>query len=185
MNDGDEANIYRTDPGGGDIYYCDPSLGGSQRGGGTDADYPADGVPDGYDTDCDGVPDGVELGVIAPYGPDSIIYEGKEWQAIPGATPGDNVTGYPYSPSEARYIDDNGDTIYDGIDTDGDNLSDFEEYYWVDAADATRPNDICTGWGSADQPIEATPYEMSCRFNINRYDNISFTAFPGCKSLSY
>jgi hypothetical protein len=125
LTDGEEANIYFTNPSGGDWTYCD----WNERYGAEDgSDYQthSDGVPDGYDSDCDGVPDGVEVGSardpqIEPNDPNK-VYPGIVDPSIP--------PGWPYRPSYAYRADsDDPDNYFDSVDSDGDGLFDHEEYY--------------------------------------------------------
>ncbi len=136
LDDGAEASTYLTNPSGGDLIDCsqlDPVTQLPVAG--------QDGVPDGYDTDCDGVPDGVEVGIIEPNNP-GLNY--PYMASIGNFT----VLGNPYRPTQARAIDLVLPAGYDGVDSDGDGLTDHEEYYGADP---------CGGPEASGRPIEGTP----------------------------
>jgi Flp pilus assembly protein TadG len=157
LDDGEEATTYFTNPTGGDFYYCHEN----QR-----HDAPnGDGVPDGYDSDCDGVPDGVEVGVFEPNNPN--------WP-YDGAPPAE--FGYPYRPSYAFMSDNDVDGYFDSVDSDGDELYDYTEYYGADP---------CFGEEAAGRPLQGTPYDCHPDLRLPEYAFISFPTNEYLTSSTY
>ena len=169
LTDGQEASLYFTDPTGADVLYCDLVSGVPTPVSGSD------GIPDGYDSDCDFVPDGVEVNLsIQPNNP-GMLYT---WEFLDSG--GNEViatqNGYPFRTTEARGIDLNPtDGIFDGIDSDGDGLYDYQEYYDTDPCNDGAVVDA-TG-----RVATATPY--MCHANIAAHPNLAL--FQANLAVSY